>query len=95
VNGSEVNECVKINLLTFPYNNETTVFALIPSKTPLLLKSWNGDFNRSSFTDFSDGQDLIGLYSGLSFGQLSFSGSNILAWQNLLEKSGNPVILTL
>ncbi|MBD2565199.1 MULTISPECIES: Ig-like domain-containing protein [Nostoc] len=31
-----------------------------------------------TITDFSDGQDLIGLYSGLSYGQLSFSGNNIL-----------------
>ncbi|OKH23073.1 hypothetical protein FACHB389_30705 [Nostoc calcicola FACHB-389] len=34
--------------------------------------------NTDTITDFSKGSDLIGLYSGLSFGQLSFSGNNIL-----------------
>ncbi|AFZ22821.1 putative calcium-binding protein [Cylindrospermum stagnale PCC 7417] len=42
-----------------------------------------------TITDFSDGQDLIGLYSGLSFGQLSFSGSNILV------TSTNEILATL
>ena len=31
-----------------------------------------------TITDFSDGLDYIGLSGGLSFGQLSFSGSNII-----------------
>ncbi|MEG4294886.1 Ig-like domain-containing protein, partial [Microcoleus sp. D2B6] len=31
-----------------------------------------------TITDFSDGNDLIGLSGGLTFGQLSFSGSNII-----------------
>ena len=42
-----------------------------------------------TITDFSDGQDLIGLYNGLSFGQLSFSGSNILV------TSTNEILATL
>ncbi|MBD2519856.1 cadherin-like domain-containing protein [Nostoc sp. FACHB-973] len=42
-----------------------------------------------TITDFSDGNDLIGLYSGLSFGQLSFSGSNIKV------TSTNEILATL
>ncbi|MBX9259329.1 cadherin-like domain-containing protein, partial [Desmonostoc muscorum CCALA 125] len=42
-----------------------------------------------TITDFSDGNDLIGLYGGLSFGQLSFSGSNIKV------TSTNEILATL
>lgn len=42
-----------------------------------------------TITDFSDGSDLIGLYGGLSFGQLSFSGNNILV------TSTNEILATL
>ncbi|NEU84614.1 cadherin-like domain-containing protein, partial [Nostoc sp. UIC 10630] len=42
-----------------------------------------------TITDFSDGQDLIGLYGGLSFGQLSFFGSNIKV------TSTNEILTTL
>ncbi|MFN6494891.1 calcium-binding protein [Nostoc sp. DedQUE03] len=42
-----------------------------------------------TITDFSKGSDLIGLYSGLSFGQLSFSGNNILV------SSTNEILATL
>ena len=42
-----------------------------------------------TITDFSDGNDLIGLSGGLSFGQLSFSGNNILV------TSTNEILATL
>ncbi|MCF2146426.1 FG-GAP-like repeat-containing protein [Desmonostoc muscorum LEGE 12446] len=42
-----------------------------------------------TITDFSDGNDLIGLYGGLSYGQLSFSGNNILV------TSTNEILATL
>ena len=42
-----------------------------------------------TITDFTKGQDLIGLYNGLSFGQLSFSGNNILV------TSTNEILATL
>ncbi|MDF2387722.1 cadherin-like domain-containing protein [Nostoc ellipsosporum NOK] len=42
-----------------------------------------------TITDFSKGSDLIGLYGGLSFGQLSFSANNILV------TSTNEVLATL
>ncbi|WP_445173972.1 calcium-binding protein [Microcoleus sp.] len=42
-----------------------------------------------TITDFKKGQDLIGLYNGLSFGQLSFSGNNILV------TSTNEILATL
>ncbi|MBD2565782.1 MULTISPECIES: beta strand repeat-containing protein [Nostoc] len=42
-----------------------------------------------TITDFSDGNDLIGLYGGLSFGQLSFSASNIKV------TSTNEILATL
>ena len=42
-----------------------------------------------TITDFSDGEDLIGLYNGLSFGQLSFSASNIKV------TSTNEILATL
>ncbi|BAY21590.1 FG-GAP repeat-containing protein [Calothrix sp. NIES-2100] len=42
-----------------------------------------------TITDFSKGSDLIGLYSGLSFGQLSFSGNNIKV------TSTNEILATL
>uniref|UniRef100_A0A8J7AE96 FG-GAP repeat protein n=1 Tax=Desmonostoc muscorum LEGE 12446 TaxID=1828758 RepID=A0A8J7AE96_DESMC len=42
-----------------------------------------------TITDFKKGEDLIGLYGGLSFGQLSFSGSNILV------TSTNEILATL
>ncbi|MBH8564824.1 cadherin-like domain-containing protein [Nostoc sp. CENA67] len=42
-----------------------------------------------TITDFTKGQDKIGLYGGLSFGQLSFSGNNILV------TSTNEVLATL
>ncbi|RCJ14692.1 hypothetical protein A6S26_11390 [Nostoc sp. ATCC 43529] len=42
-----------------------------------------------TITDFSDGSDLIGLYGGLSFGQLSFSGNNIKV------TSTNEILATL
>ncbi|MBG1241160.1 beta strand repeat-containing protein [Nostoc sp. NZL] len=42
-----------------------------------------------TITDFSDGNDLIGLYGGLSLGQLSFSGNNILV------TSTNEILATL
>jgi Ca2+-binding RTX toxin-like protein len=42
-----------------------------------------------TITDFTKGNDLIGLYAGLSFGQLSFSGSNIKV------TSTNEILATL
>ncbi|MEG4528397.1 cadherin-like domain-containing protein, partial [Microcoleus sp. C2D2] len=42
-----------------------------------------------TITDFSDGNDLIGLSGGLTFGQLSFSGSNIII------TSTNEILATL
>ena len=42
-----------------------------------------------TITDFSDGNDLIGLSGGLTFGQLSFSGSNIIV------TSTNEILATL
>ncbi|WP_392531694.1 Ig-like domain-containing protein [Nostoc sp. C117] len=42
-----------------------------------------------TITDFSKGSDLIGLYNSLSFGQLSFSSSNILV------TSTNEILATL
>ncbi|MEG4292811.1 Ig-like domain-containing protein [Microcoleus sp. C2C3] len=42
-----------------------------------------------TITDFSDGNDYIGLSGGLSFGQLSFSGSNIII------TSTNEILATL
>ncbi|WP_445636281.1 Dystroglycan-type cadherin-like domain-containing protein [Nostoc sp. DSM 114161] len=42
-----------------------------------------------TITDFSKGSDLIGLYNGLSFGQLSFSGNNIKV------TSTNEILATL
>ncbi|WP_445636278.1 Dystroglycan-type cadherin-like domain-containing protein [Nostoc sp. DSM 114161] len=42
-----------------------------------------------TITDFSKGSDLIGLYGGLSFGQLSFSGNNIKV------TSTNEILATL
>ncbi|QSJ14991.1 FG-GAP repeat protein [Nostoc sp. UHCC 0702] len=42
-----------------------------------------------TITDFSKGNDLIGLYGGLSFGQLSFSASNIKV------TSTNEILATL
>jgi Ca2+-binding RTX toxin-like protein len=42
-----------------------------------------------TITDFTKNNDLIGLYGGLSFGQLSFSGNNILV------TSTNEILATL
>ncbi|QLE53574.1 tandem-95 repeat protein (plasmid) [Nostoc sp. C057] len=42
-----------------------------------------------TITDFTQNNDLIGLYNGLSFGQLSFSSSNILV------TSTNEILATL
>ncbi|MFN6487862.1 Ig-like domain-containing protein [Nostoc sp. DedQUE02] len=42
-----------------------------------------------TITDFAKGSDLIGLYGGLSFGQLSFSGNNIKV------TSTNEILATL
>lgn len=44
---------------------------------------------RDTITDFKQGTDFIGLTGGLSFGQLSFSGSNILV------TSTNEILATL
>ena len=42
-----------------------------------------------TITDFNDGLDYIGLSGGLTFGQLSFSGSNIII------TSSNEILATL
>ncbi|MBD2518828.1 cadherin-like domain-containing protein [Nostoc sp. FACHB-973] len=63
------------DILTGDNGNDTFAFAA-------------GD-GTDTITDFGKGSDLIGLYNGLSFGQLSFSGSNILV------TSTNEILATL
>ncbi|MFN6516410.1 MAG: beta strand repeat-containing protein [Nostoc sp. CreGUA01] len=63
------------DILTGNNDNDTFAFAALEGT--------------DTITDFKKGEDLIGLYGGLSFGQLSFSGSNILV------TSTNEILATL
>ncbi len=58
-------------------NNDNDIFAFAAGE------------GTDTITDFKKGEDLIGLYGGLSFGQLSFSGNNILV------TSTNEILATL